>query len=50
VAGDGAPERVSLGPDQSPDGNKAEAVILAVGVDPLDALAQGVDGLAHRGN
>ena len=41
------PERMSLRLDESANGEKTKAMVLAIGVDPLDALAQGVDGLAR---
>ena len=41
------PERMSLRLDEPADRKKAKAMVLAIGVDPLDALAQGVDGLAR---
>src|SRR5258708_32109607 len=41
------PERMSLGLDEPAHGEKTEAMVLAIGVDPLDALAQGVHGLAR---
>ena len=41
------PERMSLRLDQTAHGKKTKAMVLAIGVDPLDALAQGVDGLAR---
>ena len=41
------PERMSLRLDEPAHGKKTKAVVLAVCVDPLDALAQGVDGLAR---
>ena len=40
------PERMSLRLDESANGEKTKAMVLAIGVDPLDALAQAVDGLA----
>ena len=47
VVGDGVPERMGFGLDQTAHGKKTKAVVLAVGVDPLDALAQGIDSLAR---
>jgi hypothetical protein len=41
------PERVSLGLDEPAHGKKTEAMVLAVGVDPLDALAQSVNRFAR---
>jgi hypothetical protein len=41
------PERMSLRLDEPAHGKKTKAMVLAIGVDPLDALAQGVDGLAR---
>ena len=41
------PERMSLGLDQPADREKTKAMVLAIGVDPLDALAQAVDGFAR---
>ena len=41
------PERVSLGLDEPAHGKKTKAMVLAVGVDPLDALAQSIDSLAR---
>ena len=47
VIGERVPERMGLGLDQTANWEKTEAVVLAVGVDPLDALAQSIDGLAR---
>ena len=41
------PERMSLRLDEPADGKKTKAMVLAIGVDPLDALAQGIDGLTR---
>ena len=41
------PERMSLRLDAPAHGKKTKAMVLAIGVDPLDALTQGVDGLAR---
>ena len=38
---------MGFGFDETAHGKKTEAVVLAVCVDPLDALAQGGDGLAR---
>ena len=46
IVGKRMPERMSLRLDEPAHGKKAEAVVLAVCMDPLDALAQGVHGLA----
>src|SRR3984957_2388797 len=46
IVGKRMPEPMSLRLDEPAHGKKAEAVVLAVCVDPLDALAQGVHGLA----
>ena len=46
IVGERMPERMSLRLDEPADGNKTKAMVLAIGVDPLDALTQGVDGLA----
>ena len=47
IVGERMPERMSLRLDESANGEKTKAMVLAVGVDPLDALAQAVDGLAR---
>ena len=47
IVGDGVPERVGLRLDETANGKKTEAVVLAVCVDPLDALAQSIDSLAR---
>ena len=47
IVGERMPERVSLGLDETAHGKKTEAMVLAVGVDPLDALAQSIDSLAR---
>src|SRR5580704_1771039 len=47
IVGDGVPERVGLRFDETANGKKTEAVVLAVCVDPLDALAQSIDSLAR---
>src|ERR1700722_16166026 len=47
IVGKRMPERMSLRLDEPAHGKKAEAVVLAVCMDPLDALAQGVHGLAR---
>src|SRR5258708_17981001 len=47
IVGERMPERMSLGLDEPAHGEKTEAMVLAIGVDPLDALAQGVHGLAR---
>jgi hypothetical protein len=47
VVGERMPERMSLRLDEPANGEKTKAMVLAIGVDPLDALAQGVDGLAR---
>src|SRR5258708_22401868 len=47
IVGDGVPERVGFRLDEAANGKKAEAVVLAVCVDPLDALAQSIDSLAR---
>ena len=47
VVGEGVPERMGLRLDQTANGEKTEAMVLAVGVDPLDALAQSIDSLAR---
>src|ERR1700722_10626815 len=47
IVGKRMPERMSLRLDEPAHGKKAEAVVLAVTMDPLDALAQGVHGLAR---
>jgi hypothetical protein len=47
VVGDGVPERMGLGLDQTAHGKKTKAVVLAIGVDPLDALTQGINSLAR---
>jgi hypothetical protein len=39
VVGQRVPERMGLRLDQTADREKTEAVVLAVGVDPLDALS-----------
>jgi hypothetical protein len=41
------PERMSLRLDEPASGEKTKAMVLAIGVDELDALAQGVDGVAR---
>jgi hypothetical protein len=41
------PERMSLRLDESANGEKTKAMVLAVGVDPLDALAQSVNRFAR---
>src|SRR5271170_3569738 len=46
VVGERVPERVGLRLDEPANGEKTKAMVLAIGVDPLDALAQGIDGLA----
>src|SRR5690348_10092448 len=46
IVGEGVPERLGLGLDQAANGEKTKAMVLAVGIDAFDALAQGVDGLA----
>ena len=43
IVGERMPERMSLGLDETANGKKAEAAVLAIGVDPLDALAQSID-------
>src|SRR5258708_13625461 len=47
IVGERMPERMSLGLDEPAHGEKTEAVVLAIGVDPLDALAQSIDGLTR---
>jgi hypothetical protein len=41
IVGERMPERMGLRLDQTAIGEKTEAMVLAIGVDPLDALAQG---------
>jgi hypothetical protein len=47
IVGDGVPERLGLRLDETANWKKTEAVVLAVCVDPLDALAQSIDSLAR---
>src|SRR5271170_5578318 len=46
IVGQRVPQREGFGLDQTANGDKAKAVVLAVRVDPLDALAQRIDSLA----
>src|SRR5258708_24879962 len=47
IVGERMPERMSLGLDEPAHGEKTDAMVLAIGVDPLDALAQSIDGLTR---
>ena len=47
IVSDGVPECVGLRFDETANWKKTEAVVLAVCVDPLDALAQSIDSLAR---
>ena len=48
VVGEGVPERMGLRFDQTANREKTKAVVLAIGVDALDLLAQGIDSRPLR--